>query len=62
MFHCFGITDPAITGPLGSGHRILTAGDMPRGRDMVKDADAAREALSLIDADAVFAAAEELLA
>ncbi|MBN1670253.1 MAG: lipopolysaccharide heptosyltransferase II [Kiritimatiellae bacterium] len=56
----FGITDPARTGPLGSGHRILHAGTR-RTRDIPRRSALAAQSLRCITPDQVLAAASELL-
>ena len=58
----FGLTDPARTGPLGTGHRIVAAEAFHRWRDVPRDSAGARRALASISVDRVYAAARELLA
>jgi len=57
----FGLTDPAKTGPIGSGHRILMAPGLPRGRDIGRRSAAAAEALAAVPAEAVVEAVRALL-
>lgn len=58
----FGITDPGKTGPLGEGHRIVTAESVSRSRDIAPDSPAARQALRSIPATAVAEAVDGILA
>ena len=44
----YGITDPAATGPLGPGHRIVFTPGVRQSRNLARDSDAAREALAAI--------------
>jgi len=53
----YGLTNPAKTGPLGRGHRILTAPAGVRTRDVARDSAQARAALAAVSADAVADAA-----
>lgn len=57
----FGITDPAKTGPLGRGHRILAAELVNRSRDLSPDSQDARDALLSILPEAVLDAALDIL-
>jgi len=57
----FGITDPAKTGPLGEGHRIIAQEGVRRSRDIARDSREARKSLLAIGPDRVLAAALELL-
>ena len=57
----FGITDPRITGPLGHGHRILSAATASRSRDLAPDSHEARNALRSILPEVVLAAVKEVL-
>jgi len=56
----YGLTDPRITGPRWSRHRILQAVP-PRGRDIPRRSSAAEAALRAVRPEAVVAAAGELL-
>lgn len=59
----FGLTDPEVTGPLGSGHRILCAPGSGRvARRIARNSDAALSALRRITPDAVAGNVLELLA
>jgi heptosyltransferase-2 len=59
----FGLTDPATTGPLGSGHVIVRAPlAAAGGRDIPRRSAAAEQALAGIGEDEVFAAAVRVLA
>ncbi len=58
----FGITDPAKTGPLGDGHRVVTAEGIRRSRDLTPDSPVARKALRSVPVDSVVAAVEDVLA
>ena len=44
----YGITDPAKTGPLGSGHTLICAAGVTASRDVPRDSIPAREALASI--------------
>lgn len=57
----FGITDPAITGPLGAGHEVLQDSDV-RSRDVPRESAVAAERLARISPEQVFQAVERLLA
>ncbi|MDI6775389.1 MAG: lipopolysaccharide heptosyltransferase II [Verrucomicrobiota bacterium] len=57
----FGLTDPDRTGPLGAGHRIVTAGGVTHCRDISRDSAQARERLRGIAPERVCRAARELL-
>ncbi len=57
----FGLTDPAITGPLGKGHRILQAPGAARGRDVPRRSEAAARALAAVSAASVAEAAIEIM-
>ncbi len=57
----FGLTDPAITGPLGKGHRILQAPGAARGRDLPRRSRAAAQALAAVSAASVAEAALEIM-
>ena len=57
----FGLTDPAKTGPVGSGHRILMAPGYTRGRDIGRRSAAAAEALAAVPAEAALEAVRALL-
>ena len=57
----FGLTDPARTGPLGSGHRIMLKEGIRRSRDIKRDSPEAREWLRSIGPEKVVQAAIELL-
>jgi heptosyltransferase-2 len=54
-----GITDPAVTGPLGEAVRIVQDSDMRR-RDVPRDSDRARKSLERVSADAVYDAVREM--
>ncbi len=58
----FGLTDPAKTGPVGEGHRIVAAAGVARARDVAADGPAARTALLSIEAARVYDAALQVLA
>lgn len=58
----FGITDPARTGPVGPGHRLVVAEGAGRSRTVARDSAAASTALLSIEAVRVYSAAQELLA
>ncbi|MEI7436180.1 MAG: lipopolysaccharide heptosyltransferase II [bacterium] len=53
----FGLTDPAITGPLGMGHRVLQAPGVMSGRDVPRRSEAAARALAAVSATSVSEAA-----
>jgi len=58
----FGLTDPATTGPLGTGHRVICAeGIAKRSRDIERQSSEAEHALRSIRPDVVLKAALELL-
>lgn len=57
----YGVTDPAKTGPVGRGHRIVSAPDVARSRDVERDSVRARAALEAVPADAVADAALAVL-
>jgi heptosyltransferase II len=57
----FGMTDPAKTGPMGKGHRLICAEGVQQSRDIKRDSHEAAAALKSISADRVAAAARELL-
>lgn len=57
----FGLTDPSKTGPLGSGHRIITRSDVRGARDIARESEEARECLASITPGEVVAALENLL-
>ena len=57
----FGATDPAKTGPLGTGHKIVAAEGVGAARDIAADSAVARAALDGIGVERVLAAAFELL-
>ena len=57
----FGITDPSATGPLGSGHRILTAPGAPHSRFVGRTSRTASEVLASIRPEEAAAAALEVL-
>jgi heptosyltransferase-2 len=58
----FGMTDPAKTGPMGKGHRVICAEGVRQSRDIKRDSSEAAVALKSISADRVAAAAREVLA
>jgi heptosyltransferase-2 len=58
----FGMTDPAKTGPMGKGHRVICAEGVRQSRDIKRDSSEAAAALKSISADRVAAAAREVLA
>ena len=49
----FGLTDPSKTGPLGSGHRIVTVPGVEQSRDIPRDSEKASECLRSITPDRV---------
>jgi len=57
----FGATDPAATGPLGEGHRVLQAEGVRGARAISRRSRAGEESLARLDPNRVFAAARELL-
>jgi heptosyltransferase-2 len=57
----YGITDPAVTGPLGDGHRILQDSDV-RSRDVPRESKLAEERLARISPDQAFDAIASLMA
>lgn len=57
----FGVTDPEVTGPLGSGHTVLLGGGASRSRDVPRQSAAARECLLSIRPRQVVEAAETVL-
>lgn len=57
----FGLTDPAKTGPLGLGHRIIAADRTDRSRDLEPDSQVAKEALLSVRPETVLAAALDIL-
>ena len=57
----FGLTDPARTGPLGSGHRVLKPSGAHGARDIARSSLAAERQLASVSPDSVYAAALELL-
>ncbi len=58
----FGLTDPAVTGPLGARCRAVTApGGPARSRDIARRSATAAAVLAAIEPDTVIAAARELL-
>ena len=58
----FGITDPTRTGPVGQGHRLVTADGVNRSRAVPRDSAVARTAMLSIEPSRVYSAAQELLA
>ncbi|MCP9473471.1 MAG: hypothetical protein NNA30_12120, partial [Nitrospira sp.] len=54
-------TDPARTGPLGAGHRILMAPGVERSDVVARQSGKARAALEKVTVDAVVGALEALL-
>ena len=57
----FGMTDPAKTGPMGAGHRLICLEGVHRSRDIRRDSRTAMESLRSIEPARVFRAAMELL-
>ena len=57
----FGMTDPAVTGPLGDGHRVLAPEGVHGSRDIPRDSGAARRALAGIAPAVATGAALEIL-
>ena len=57
----YGLTDPAKTGPIGHGHRIVCAEGRPRSRDIRRNSREAKDALASIRPDRVLEAVMELL-
>lgn len=57
----YGLTNPAVTGPLGTGHRVVAAEGVTASRQIARDSEAARQALASIPAARVSAALIELL-
>jgi heptosyltransferase-2 len=57
----FGVTDPARTAPLGTGHRLVLAPGVARSRDLPPDSEAARHAMASIQLDEVYEAVVERL-
>ncbi len=58
----FGITDPTRTGPVGAGHRLVTAAGASHARAVPRDSAEARKALLSIEAGRVYSAAQDVLA
>lgn len=58
----FGLTDPARTAPLGTGHRLIAARGVARSRDIARDSEQARRALASLTVDEVWEAAAGFLA
>ncbi|MBN2301212.1 MAG: lipopolysaccharide heptosyltransferase II [Lentisphaerae bacterium] len=56
----YGLTDPEITGPIGNGHRILSAETDRKGRDIARDSKEARDALYSIAPDRVLQVLAEM--
>lgn len=57
----FGLTDPAKTGPCGSGHRILMAPGVSRSRDIRRCSKAAQHALEAVTSEAAIEAIRGIL-
>ncbi len=57
----FGITDPFKTGPIGSGHKIISQKDVSRSRDIARDSREADDCLRSIKPDRVISAIMEVL-
>lgn len=57
----FGMTDPALTGPLGPGHRVISRAGVSHSRDIGRNLPQARESLKSIEPDLVYSAAFEIL-
>ncbi|MDP6526458.1 MAG: lipopolysaccharide heptosyltransferase II [Kiritimatiellia bacterium] len=57
----FGLTDPAKTGPLGSGHKVLSAAGVDQSRDIPRDSVKARECLRSIVPDRVSVEVRKIL-
>ncbi|MBL7114342.1 MAG: lipopolysaccharide heptosyltransferase II [Kiritimatiellae bacterium] len=58
----FGMTDPTVTGPIGSRHRVIRAEVAHASRDIPRESAAAEAALRSITVQQVCAAAESVLA
>jgi heptosyltransferase-2 len=56
----FGATDPATTGPMGEGHRVIAPVGVKRSRDVRRRSSVARAGLETIGPDEVYRAAAEL--
>jgi lipopolysaccharide heptosyltransferase II len=52
----FGLTDPAVTGPIGAAHRVVAAAGVTRARAIPRHSEEAERALRSVTADEVFAA------
>jgi len=57
----FGLTDPSKTGPMGSGHRILTGDASRTSRNISRHSAEARVVLESIHPDSVLSALLEVL-
>lgn len=57
----FGLTDPVATGPLGSGHRILTPVGVQGSRDIARTSVSAERRLASITPEEAYTAALDLL-
>ncbi len=57
----FGMTDPARTGPLGNGHRVIMRPGVQGSRDIPRESESASECLSAIPPEDVVHAAELIL-
>jgi ADP-heptose:LPS heptosyltransferase len=58
----FGVTDPARTGPLGPGHRIVAADGWVRSRHVRRESDEAQRALAAVTEERVVRALGDVLA
>jgi heptosyltransferase-2 len=57
----YGLTDPAVTGPLGQGHRVISRPGVVRSREIRRDSAAAVACLESIHPEEVAAAALETI-
>jgi len=57
----FGVTDPARTGPLGDGHRVVMAPGVRRSEAVARRSEAARAALEAVPVEAAVEALEAIL-
>ncbi len=57
----FGLTDPAKTGPIGPGHRVVTREGVPQSRDIPRHSTEAIACLRSIRPEQVIRAAEDVL-
>jgi len=57
----FGLTDPAKTGPIGIGHRVVAARAVSQSRDIAAESNDASRALGTVEPDRVLQAAVDIL-